>query len=66
MVNKELNFTLIHLSENFLFSIVNRSYTLIKNLYIYIYIYINNQSLEKVQLDFNWILNLAPRILFNF
>ena len=36
------------------------------SLYIYIYIYINSQSLEKIQLDFNWILNFAPRVSSNF
>ena len=30
------------------------------------FIYINSQNLEKIELDFNWILNFAPRVLFNF
>ena len=34
--------------------------------HIYIYIYINSQNLEKIQLDFNWILNFALCVLFNF
>ena len=35
-------------------------------IYIYIYIYIYSQSLEKIQLDFNWILNFVSHVLFNF
>ena len=35
-------------------------------LFIQQYIYIYSQTLEKIQLDFNWILNFASRILFNF
>ena len=30
------------------------------------YIYINSQNLEKIQLNFNWILNFVSRISFNF
>ena len=33
------------------------------------YIYIKNQldfEYKKIQLDFNWILNFATRVLFNF
>ena len=26
----------------------------------------NSRSLEKIQLDFNWIFNFVPRVLFNF
>ena len=26
----------------------------------------NSQSLEKIQLDFKWILSFAPRVSFNF
>ena len=33
---------------------------------INIYIYINSQSLEKIQLDFNLILNFVPHVPFNF
>ena len=33
---------------------------------LYIYIYIYSQSLEKSQLDFNWILNFALCVSFNF
>ena len=33
---------------------------------VYIYIYINRQNLKKIQLDFNWILNLVPCVPFNF
>ena len=29
-------------------------------------VYINSQNLEKIQLDFNWILNFVPCVLFNF
>ena len=34
----------------------------------YILVYINSQNLEKIQLDFNWILNFTPRfsLIFNF
>ena len=35
-------------------------------IHTYIYIYIYSQSLEKIQLDFNWIINFAPRVPFNF
>ena len=28
--------------------------------------YIYSQNLEKIQLDFNWILNFASYVLFNF
>ena len=33
---------------------------------LYIYIYIYSQSLEKSQLDFNWILNFVRCVSFNF
>ena len=33
---------------------------------LYIYIYIYSQNLEKIQLDFNQILNFMSRVLFNF
>ena len=32
----------------------------------FLYIYIKSQNLEKIQLDFNWIFNFAPYVLFNF
>ena len=28
-------------------------------------VYINNPSSEKIQLDFKWTLNFAPRVPFN-
>ena len=36
------------------------------HIYIYIYIYIKNQNLEKIQLDFNWILNFMSCVSLNF
>jgi len=32
----------------------------------YILVYINSQNLEKIQLDFNLILNFTLHVLFNF
>ena len=29
-------------------------------------VYINSKNLEKIQLDFNWILNFTPRFSYNF
>ena len=34
--------------------------------YQLVYIYINRQNSKKIQLDFNWILNLVPCVPFNF
>ena len=34
-----------------------------KKQYKYIYIYINSQNSEKIQLNFNWILNFALRVV---
>ena len=42
------------------------SYSWIGNSSIYIYIYINSQNSEEIQLDFNWILNFATCVPFNF
>ena len=33
---------------------------------IYIYIYTNSQNSEKIQLEFNWILNFVSCVSFNF
>ena len=30
------------------------------------YVYIDRQNLEKIELDFNWILNFKPSVVFNF
>ena len=39
------------------FQITVNLYCYILKPHIYIYIYIKNQNLEKIQLDFNWIIN---------
>ena len=31
----------------------------------YVLVYINSPSSKKIQLDFNWTLNFAPRVPFN-
>ena len=42
------------------------------NLFMYMhgvtsyYILIYSQNSEKIQLNFNWIFNFAPRVTFNF
>ena len=36
------------------------------NVCVCVCIYIYRQSLEKIQLNFNWILNFAPCVPFNF
>ena len=41
------------------------NYLLNKTLTLYIYIYIYNQNSEKIQLDFNWILNFVPSELLS-
>ena len=56
----------IEYKEIFIALLIFQKLSLSLSLSLFIYIYIKRQNLEKIQLDFNWILNFTLHVPSNF